>query len=88
MSVLAAGYILRVPAERRELLLDEAENGDSFGHAGPIVREPVPLFNHSRRAPLIVFASFEDGKITHLGDGKRGVSGTGLSRLVRVHKRN
>jgi len=56
MSIAAAGYILRVPLDRRELLLDEAENGDSFRSAGPFIAEPVPQFNHTRRAPLIIFA--------------------------------
>ena len=63
-------------------MLDEAESGDSFLRSAPFVAEPVPHFAHSRSAPLIVFASFEDGKITHLADGKRGMSaGTRLSRL-------
>lgn len=82
MSVVAAGYVLKVPSDRRELLLNEAENGGSFYRSSPLVAEPVPIFAHSRRAPLVVFASFEDGKITHIADGKRGASaGTGLARL-------
>lgn len=82
MSIAAAGYVLKVPSERREVLLNEAENGGSFYHSTPFVAEPVPNFDHSRRAPLVVFASFEDGKITHIADGKRGASaGTGLARL-------
>jgi hypothetical protein len=82
MSIVAAGYVLNVPPERRTLLLHEAENGGSFYRSAPFVAEPVSNFEHSRRAPLVVFASFEDGKITHIADGKKGVSaGTGLSRL-------
>lgn len=82
MSIAAAGYVLKVPSERREVLLNEAENGGSFYRSAPFVAEPVPNFDHSRRAPLVVFASFEDGKITHIADGKRGASaGTGLARL-------
>lgn len=82
MSIAAAGYILRVPPNRRELLLAEAEGGDSFYSSKPFVAEPVPKFDHSRRAPLVVFASFENGKITHIANGRRGVSaGTGLARL-------
>jgi hypothetical protein len=82
MTIAAAGYILRVPPDRRQLLLDEAEDGGSFYRSAPFVAEPVARFEHSRRAPLVVFASFEDGKITHIADGKRGVSaGTGLARL-------
>lgn len=82
MSIAAAGYVLKVPSERREVLLNEAENGGSFYRSTPFVAEPVPNFDHSRRAPLVVFASFDDGKITHIADGKRGASaGTGLARL-------
>jgi hypothetical protein len=82
MSVVAAGYVLNVPLQRRELLLNEAENGGSFYQSAPFLAEPVPNFEQSRRAPLVVFASFEEGKITHIADGKRGVSaGTGLARL-------
>jgi hypothetical protein len=82
MSIAAAGYVLKVPIDRRELLLREAESGGSFYRSSPFVAEPVPRFEHSRRAPLVVFASFEDRKITHIADGKRGTSaGTGLVRL-------
>ena len=80
--VAAGGYILQVPEHRRELLLDEAEHGESFYRPKPYVSEPVPTFDHSRRAPLAVFASFEDGLITHIADGRKGQSaGTGLVRL-------
>ena len=82
MSIVAAGYVLKVPTNRREVLLHEAENGGSFYRSAPFVAEPVPNFEHSHRAPLVVFASFEDRKITHIADGKRGASaGTGLARL-------
>ena len=80
--VAAGGYILQVPEHRRELLLDEAEHGESFYRTKPYVSEPVAAFEHSRRAPLAVFASFEDGHITHIADGRKGRSaGTGLVRL-------
>lgn len=80
--VAAGGYILQVPKDRRKLLLDEAEHGGSFYSPKPFVSEPVPRFDHSRRAPLAVFASFEDGFITHIADGRKGQSaGTGLVRL-------
>ena len=80
--VAAGGYILQVPEHRRELLLDEAEYGESYYRRMPYVSEPVPAFDHSRRAPLAVFASFEDCLITHIADGKKGLSaGTGLVRL-------
>ena len=82
MSIKAAGYVLNVPPDRRELLLEEAEHGGSYYRFAPSVAEPVPTFQHSRRAPLVVFASFEDEKVTHIADGKRGTSaGTGLARL-------
>lgn len=82
MKVKAGGYILRVPDHRRKLLLEEAEHGESFYRSTPFASEPVPVFGHSRRAPLAVFASFEDGLITHIADGRKGQSaGTGLVRL-------
>ncbi|MBT3358823.1 MAG: hypothetical protein HN403_04260 [Rhodospirillales bacterium] len=82
MSIKAAGYVLNVASDRRDLLLDETEHGGSFYSSTPYIAEPVPAFAHSRRAPLVVFASFEYEKITHIADGKRGASaGTGLSRL-------
>lgn len=80
--VTAGGYILQVPDNRRELLLYEAEHGGSFYRSKPYVSEPVPGFDHSRRAPLAVFACFENRRITHIADGKKGQSaGTGLVRL-------
>ncbi len=80
--VAAGGYILPVPADRRDLLLYEAEHGGTFYRSKPFVSEPVPRFDHSRRAPLAVFASFEDGYITHIAEGRKGQSaGTGLVRL-------
>ena len=79
---IGRGYILQVPEHRRELLLDEAEHGESFYRTMPYVSEPVPAFDHSRRAPLAVLASFEECLITHIADGKKGQSaGTGLVRL-------
>ena len=81
--VTAGGYILQVPKHRRLLLLDEYEHGEPFYSAKPYVAEPVPVFDHSRRAPLVVFLTFEDGFITHVADGKKGQSaGTGLVRLI------
>ena len=49
--VSAGGYILQVPEHRRELLLDEAAHGGSFFRTKPYISEPVPAFDHSRRAP-------------------------------------
>ena len=44
MTVSAAGYVLNVPTDRRELLLGEAENGGSFYRSTPFVAEPVYNF--------------------------------------------
>jgi hypothetical protein len=42
----------------------------------------MPLLNHSRWAPLVVFASFEDGLLTHIGNARKGGSvGTDRVRL-------
>ena len=79
--VSASAYVLNVRPERRETLLS-AERG-RFG--GALAAEPVPLFQHSRRAPLIVLASFQDGYLTHVGDARKGASaGTDLVRLTVV----
>jgi hypothetical protein len=75
--VRASAYILILPEDRREILLDRADDFPSATAA-----EPVPRFQHSKRAPLVVLASFEDDKITHVADGRKGASaGTGLVRL-------
>jgi hypothetical protein len=77
--IAAAAYILKVPKDRRQLLL---EHDSWFSSPVPTVAEPVPRFDHSRRAPLVVFACFDDGAITHIADGRKGASaGTGLVRL-------
>ncbi|MBY5747439.1 hypothetical protein HFO28_28245 [Rhizobium leguminosarum] len=76
-----SAYILKVRPDRREKLL-YSEPG-RFG--GPQASEPVPTFNHSRRAPLVVLASFEDGLFTHVADARKGASaGTGLVRLNMI----
>jgi hypothetical protein len=76
----AAIYILKPPKDRRDILLDQ--NLDWRRPGEPVVAEPVPRFDHSRRAPLIVLASFKAGAITHIADGRKGASaGTGLVRL-------
>lgn len=56
------------------------EFGSSYGEWS--IAEAVPSFNQSRRSPLIVLLSFDDGKITHIADGRKSISaGSGLSRL-------
>jgi hypothetical protein len=74
-TVRASGYVLPLSTERAETLL---------GHWSPqaSIGEPVEQFAQSRRAPLIVFASFTPGEITHVARGRKGVaSGTRLVRL-------
>jgi hypothetical protein len=78
--ITAAAYILKIPENRREILLNPPNMPLSRRVA--TVAEPVPSFEHSRRAPLIVFGCFDDDAITHIADGRRGASaGTGLVRL-------
>jgi len=73
--IRAGGYVLIVPPERVETLLAHASIDRSIG-------EPVPVFPGSRRAALLVIASFSAGHITHIADGRKGVaSGTRLVRL-------
>ncbi len=61
--------------ERREELL-------SFSHVHEAIGEPVGKFDHPRKAPLIVFVSFDGTHITHLADGRKGLAaGTGMTRL-------
>src|SRR5437870_3002377 len=73
----ASTYVLILPEERREILLDRYDE-----YPSATVAEPVPRFSHSKRAPLVVLASFEDDKITHIADGRKGASaGTDLVRL-------
>ena len=75
--IAAAAYVLKVPKDRREILLDP-EYGRYSNHESTVA-QLVPQFDHSRRAPLIVFASFAEGAITHIADGRKGASaGTGL----------
>jgi hypothetical protein len=79
--IAPAAYILLVPEDRRELLFESYAEPGIFS-SEPAVSEPVPRFDHSRRAPLIVFCSFDDGAVTHIADGRKGASaGTGLVRL-------
>jgi hypothetical protein len=68
--VAASAYILNVRPDRRDTLL-KAEPG---WFDGPRASEPVPLFDHSRRTPLVVLASFEDGLLTHVGEARKGAS--------------
>jgi hypothetical protein len=76
--ISAAAYVLRVPENRRRILLEE-EGPGRFSDEEIPAGEPVPRFDHSRRAPLVVFACFDDNAITHIADGRKGNSaGRGL----------
>ena len=78
--IAASAYVLNVPPDRRELILDRAD--ENHYYPTRVAAEPVPFFQHSKRAALIVLASFENGAITHVADGRKGASaGTGLVRL-------
>ena len=80
--ISSAGYVLMVPQDRREILLAE-DFGSWYSTTEPASGEPVPRFDHSRRAPLVVFACFADGAITHVADGRKGNSaGRGLVVLT------
>jgi hypothetical protein len=75
---LVSAFILKVPTDRRDILL----GSERIGRGDWDAVEPVHWFEYSRQAPLIVLASFEDGKLTHVADGRKGMSaGTGLARL-------
>lgn len=76
--IKAAGYVLHVPADRRETLLDAANEYKTVG-------EPVIAFDHSRRAPLIVFAAFTGRSITHIAQGEKGRPGSGGTGMIRLN---
>ncbi len=80
--IAAAGYVLLVPENRRQKLIFESE---VIGR--PSIGEPVPVFDHSRRAPLIILAAFENGVITHIASGKKGMVGSGGTGMVRLNLR-
>ncbi|WP_213290981.1 hypothetical protein [Bradyrhizobium sp. sGM-13] len=75
---MVSAYILKVPEERREILLAS----ERTWRGGWDATEPVEWFGYSRQAPLIVLASFQDGFLTHVADGRKGTAaGTGLAQL-------
>jgi len=80
--ISAAAYVLKVPEDRREILLAH-QPGGWFYSEERAVSEPVPHFEHSRRASLVIFACFEDDAMTHIAEGRKGASaGTRLVRLT------
>jgi hypothetical protein len=60
--IAASAYVLNVPPDRRELILDRAD--ENHYYPTRVAAEPVPFFQHSKRAALIVLASFENGAIS------------------------
>ncbi|MGC2182255.1 MAG: hypothetical protein WA637_03135, partial [Terriglobales bacterium] len=66
--IAASAYVLKVSPDRRGILLDD--DNSSYFSEEPSIAEPVPRFDHSRRAPIVVLASFADGSITHIADGR------------------
>ena len=64
------------------VILDRDRSISFYGRSNEQFAEPVPEFSHSRNVPLICFIINEEGNITHIGRGKRGVrAGTDLRRL-------
>lgn len=81
----AGGYILRVPMDRRDVLLNE-EGFSRYTNEPLPAGEPVPKFQHDRSVSLVVFACFADGAITHIADGRKGTgAGRGLV-VLNLHE--
>ena len=76
----AGGYVLRLTHERRDVFHHAVDEYGRFAEA-------VPLFGHSRNAPLVCFIVDPSGRVTHIGRGRRGVNaGTQQSSLVRMQR--
>lgn len=71
--------VLVVARNRRESLLWAA------GERRRRVSEAVPRFSVGRN-PLVVFASFQEGRLTHIATGRRGANAATAS--VRLHLRH
>lgn len=70
-------YFLSVSADRGELLIQTASEYWEWP-----VSEPIPKIPAPGQVPIVVFASFEDDKVTHIADGTIGSrAGTGLVQL-------
>src|SRR5579862_266935 len=73
--MLTTGYVLFLPADRREAFENAIESWGTFA-------EPVPDFGNAQSGSIVGFISALPGQITHLGRGRKGQrAGTGLSRL-------
>ena len=74
-------YVLIVAPHRREPLLSAARKRSRD------ISEAVPTFSVGRN-PLIVFASFRDGTITHVAEGRRGADAATDSVRLRLRQLN
>jgi len=71
----ANAFILKLSPDR-QIIFDEALDEYEF------FAQAVDRFTHSRNAPLVCFIVDDNGMITHIARGKRGVNaGTNQSRL-------
>lgn len=71
----ANGYILRLSPSRLQTLREAQDLRSSF-------IEPVPEFEHSRNVPLVCFVTNQQGLMSHIGSGSRGIwAATDLRRL-------
>jgi len=71
----ADGYVLNVNEQRRRVLLTAARERGAFAEA-------VVDFTHRRSHPLVCFVGFDEGSITHVGQGGRGLrAAEGMRRL-------
>jgi hypothetical protein len=77
MTLAANGYVLRVPSDRVQALLDGIDKGQS-------ISQPVPEFDYSRSTTMLVLLSFRNDEITHVGDGVKGRGGGTQQDLLRI----
>ena len=71
-------YVLNVAPQRQDTLLAAVFEGRSR------ISEAVPRFSVGPRC-LVVFASFEEGSLTHFAEGKRGGRAATGSILLQMH---
>lgn len=78
MRVPVVAYVLCVSGDRGDRLFQIA--GEYWERP---VSDPVPRFAVPGQAPILVFASFREGNITHIAEGKRGPrAATGMVQLM------
>ena len=73
----ADGYVLNIEESRRQLMRSAMLERRMFA-------EQVAEFSHPRSHPLVCLISFEDGAITHLGMGTRGLRAAEGRRRLNV----